>query len=113
MARRQPRKSAPRLTLNSLLEARLQTEYAAPRSIRSPADRDLTVRWRNRHRLIKRHEFTVDHPAAGCGRCACVALAVVVATAPFAGAILESAAINPAVMRQCSGCSKKCGNKDK
>src|SRR5439155_12045687 len=89
------------------LEAWLQTEYAAPRSVRPAAYRELTVGRSDRHRLIERHQLAVDHPARRRRGCARVTLAVVVTTAPFAGGVLERASIDPAVMGKRGRASEK------
>src|SRR5262245_12434308 len=93
------------------LQAGLQPEYAAARSVRPPAYGDLTVRWRNGHRFIVWHQLAIDHPAVAGRRCAGIALAVVVATAPFAGAVLVGAAIDPAIMRKYRRSNEKHGYK--
>src|SRR5689334_15791705 len=93
--------ASQRVSSNSrgVLKSRLETEYAATRAVRPPAYGQLTVRWRNRHRLVERHQLALDHPAGRVRRRARVAFAVVVAATPLTRGVFESTAVDPAVMR--------------
>ena len=96
-----------------ILQAGLETENAAPRSVRSAADRELAVRRSDRHGLVEWHMLTVDHPARSGGRDPRIALAVVVAATPFAGAVLEAAAIDPVVVCERVIGDEKCRHENK
>src|SRR5262245_51712815 len=97
----------------SILETGLETENAATRSVRPSADRKHSIRRSNRHRFVERHMLAVDHPTRCGRRRPCIALAVIVAAAPFAGAVLVAALVDPAVVCECATCEEKCRHENK
>ena len=108
-----PEAGAPHTLVTLILETGLETENAATRSVGSAADRELAVRRSDRHGLVEWHKLAFDHPARRGGRRPRIALSVVVAAAPFAGAVLEAAAVDPVVVCECAIGDEKCRYKNK
>src|SRR5262245_3153133 len=108
-----PTRGCPMSESRSILQAGLETENAATRSVRPAADRQHSVRRSDRHGFVEWHMLAVDHPAGCGGRRPRIAFAVVVAAAPFAGAVLVTALVDPAVVCECATREEKCRHENK